>query len=170
LPSPEDKYLKSSFYEQLTEHVFISEVLQEAWFRFGKVVDVCRSEIDATGYDVMLECNGIIRHVQLKSSDKEAKAANQKVNIALSARPSGCVVWIFREEDPVSYRVALKYRFFGSQAGRPLDLSKFQIARHTKGNSKGVKGERPNIRIIPKKEFVRIDDTKCLLQKLFDLA
>ncbi|MFN0156940.1 MAG: hypothetical protein ACKVRP_02580 [Bacteroidota bacterium] len=170
MPNAEDKYLKSSFYEQLTEHAFISEVLQEAWFRFGEVVDVCRSEIDATGYDIMLECRGIIRHVQLKSSDKDSKAANQKVNIALSARPSGCIVWLFRKEDPVNYRIILKYRFFGKKPGRPLDLSKFRVARHTKGNSKGIKGERPNIRIIPKKEFVPIDDTKGILQKLFGLA
>ena len=31
---------KSSFYEQLVEHVFISEVLQEVWYRFGLTVEV----------------------------------------------------------------------------------------------------------------------------------
>ena len=39
--------LKSSFYEQLVEHVFISEVLQEAWYRYRQTVEVLRSEIDA---------------------------------------------------------------------------------------------------------------------------
>jgi hypothetical protein len=28
-----------------------SEVLQDAWFRFGETVEVLRSEVDASGYD-----------------------------------------------------------------------------------------------------------------------
>ena len=31
-PAHEDAYLKSGFFEQLVEHAFISEVLQEAYF------------------------------------------------------------------------------------------------------------------------------------------
>jgi len=48
-------YLKSNFFEQLVEHAFISELLQEAWFRYGKTVEVLRSEIDTSGYDLLLE-------------------------------------------------------------------------------------------------------------------
>jgi hypothetical protein len=33
------RYLKSNFYEQLVEHAFISELLQEAWFRYGHTVE-----------------------------------------------------------------------------------------------------------------------------------
>jgi hypothetical protein len=44
------RYLKSNFYEQLVEHAFISELLQEAWFRYGKTVEVLRLE----GYGVRL--------------------------------------------------------------------------------------------------------------------
>lgn len=170
MPTKEDRYLKSSFYEQLTEHVFISEILQETWFRFGQVVDVSHSEIDATGYDVILECAGIVRHVQLKSSDRDAKAASQKVNVALSTKPSGCVVWLFREEDPTNHRITLQYRFYGDKPGNRLDLSEFPRAKHTKGDAQGIKAERPNIRVIPKKEFVRVADTKSLLEKLFGLT
>ncbi len=40
-PQPSGKTsLMSSFYEQLVEHVFISEVLQEAWYGFGLAVEV----------------------------------------------------------------------------------------------------------------------------------
>ena len=46
-----DTSTKSSFYEQLVEHVFVSEVLQEAWYAHGQIVEVLRSEIDASGYD-----------------------------------------------------------------------------------------------------------------------
>jgi hypothetical protein len=56
----EDQYQKSSFFEQLVEHAFISELLQEVYYRFGRTMEVLRSEIDAAGYDVVFECNGVI--------------------------------------------------------------------------------------------------------------
>ena len=84
LKSSEDVSLKSTFYEQLVEHVFVSEVLQEVWYRFGETAEVLRSEIDSSGYDVVLECNGYLRHIQLKATKTNAKASSQKVNIALA--------------------------------------------------------------------------------------
>ena len=166
--SHEDTYRKSSFYEQLVEHVFISEVLQEVYFRYKKTVEVLRSEVDASGYDVVLECNGILRHVQLKTSGEKAKTASQKINVALATKPSGCVIWIQRQE--VNNRMQLKYLFFGADAGQPLLLhEKLKVGKHTKGNKDGVKAERQSIRVIPKARFDRIDTTTELVAKLFNL-
>jgi|688.fasta_scaffold187823_3 hypothetical protein len=168
LTSDEDTYLKSSFYEQLVEHVFISEVLQEVWFRFGKTVEVLRSEVDASGYDVVLESNGVLRHVQLKTSKIGGKTANQKVNVALASKPSGCVVWILRNENQQNHRMRLQYRFFGAAAGQPLpSLEGFRVGKHTKGNKDGIKAERQSIRVIPKGSFERIDSTTELVRRLF---
>ena len=164
------RYLKSNFYEQLVEHAFISELLQEAWFRYGKTVEVLRSEIDSSGYDLLLECNGVIRHVQLKNSIAGAKTAYQKINIALSEKPSGCVVWLMREEDESKNRINLKYLYFGDVPGKPLpSLEPFKIAKHTKGNAQGVKKERPLIRQIPKSKFIKLSGINELLGKLFGL-
>lgn len=82
----EDMYLKSSFYEQLVEHVFISEVLQEVWFRFGKVAEVLRAEVDASGYDIVLECNNVLRHVQLKTSKDGVKAERSAIRVVPKGR------------------------------------------------------------------------------------
>ena len=120
--SPDDAYLKSMFYEQLVEHVFVSEVLQEVWYFFGETVEVLRSEVDSSGYDVVFECKGVLRHVQLKTSKADAKASRQKVNLALADKPSGCVVWIIRHEDRKSCRMRLSYLFFGDEAGQRLDV------------------------------------------------
>ena len=162
---------KSSFYEQLVEHVFISEVLQEVWYRFGKTVEVLRPEVDASGYDVVFECNGFIRHVQLKASLVGGKTARQKVNIALAEKPSGCIVWIVRDEDQDTHRMSLTYRYFGNDAGSPLpSLDNYSVARHTKGNKDGVKAERPFIRVIPKGDFTAINTTTELVARLFGLG
>jgi len=163
-------YLKSNFYEQLVEHVFISELLQEAWFRYSKIIEVSRSEVDASGYDLLLECNNVIRHVEMKTSIAGARRNSQKINAALSDKPSGCVVWIIREEDEDTCRVKLRYLFFGNSPGEQLpSLEYFKTAKHTKGNVQGVKKERPLIRQIPKSKFIELSGIKELLEKLFGL-
>ncbi len=165
----ENTFRKSAFYEQLVEHVFISEVLQEAWYRFGHTVEVLRAEVDASGYDVVLECNGFLRHVQLKTSRVGGKTARQNVNIALARKPSGCVIWIIREEDRSKYRMRLSYRFFGAEAGSPLPpLDDYKTAKHTKGNKHGVKSVRRAIRVVPIRYFTKINTTTELVARLFD--
>lgn len=169
--SHEDTFLKSSFYEQLVEHVFISELLQEVYYRYGMTVEVLRSEIDASGYDVVFECNGIIRHVQLKTSKVDGRTSRQKINVALAEKPSGCVVWIIRHEGTSDCRMRLSYRFYGSDDGQPLpSLEGFNIAKHTKGNKDGIKAERPSIRVIPKGQFRIIETTTELAKCLFSLS
>jgi hypothetical protein len=161
---------KSSFYEKMVEHVFISEVLQEAWYRYKKAVEVLRSEVDSSGYDVVLECNGIVRYIQLKTSLADAKRANQNVNVALAEKPNGCVIWLFREKDPNTFRVILRYKFFGNGPGQPLpSLESYRIGKHSKGNAQGVKLERPSIRLVPRGAFSKVEDTNKLLKVLFGL-
>ena len=158
--SRDDTFLKSSFYEQLVEHVFISEILQEVYFGHGLTVEVLRSEVDALGCDLVLDCNGILRHIQLKTSKPESRTARQKVNAALGTKPGGCVVWILRHEDPTIKRMRLSYRFFGGAPGKPLpSLAKFKVAKHTKGDASGRKKERPGIRVVPKGAFTTIETT-----------
>lgn len=169
-PGPDHSYLKSTFCEQLVEHVFIAEVLQEAWYRFGKTVEVLRSEVDASGYDVVLECNGILRHIQLKTS-KPDKNGKQPINVALAEKPSGCVVWLFRHEDPQSCRMRLTYHFFGGEPGQSLpSLDSFALGRRTTPNKDRVKPLRPSIRRVPKGQFVSLRDTTVLIERLFGLT
>lgn len=164
----DDTSHQSTFYEQLVEHVFISEVLQEVWYGFGKTIEVLRSEVDASGYDVVFECDGILRHVQLKTSKADAKTSRQNVNTALAKKPSGCVVWIVRQEDQESRRMKLSYRFFGGKPGEPLpSLEGFSIAKHNKGDAAGTKKERPNIRVVPKSKFLTVTTTRELVERLF---
>lgn len=166
----EDAYLKSMFYEQLVEHVFVSEVLQEGWYYFGETVEVLRSEVDSSGYDVVFECNGILRHVQLKTSRPDAKAKGQKVNVALANKPGGCIVWLIRHEDPQTCRMRLSYLFFGGEPGQPLpSLEGLKVARHTKANADGVKTERTAVRVVPKSRFVPVPSTRELVGCLFGL-
>jgi hypothetical protein len=167
----DEQFLKSTFYEQLVEHVFIAEILQEVWYRHGKTTEVLRSEVDASGFDLVLECQNIMRHVQLKTSGINSKTTTQKVNIALAQKASGCVIWLLRHEDSVTHRMNLKYLFFGARPGEPLpSLDGFKVGKHTKVSKAGIKGERPFIRVVPKRHFELLPSITELVQRLFGLA
>jgi hypothetical protein len=169
--APDATYLKSTFYQQLVEHVFIAEVLQEAWFGFDQVVEVLRAEVDASGYDVVFECGGVLRHIQLKTSKRDGKRKSVNVNIALANKPGGCVVWLLREDDRTTRRVGLAYLFFGGMPGEKLPaLDGFGVGKHSKGDSTGKKSKRPAIRLIPKTKFTKVESVRELVEKLFGLT
>lgn len=169
-PPAEDPSRKSGFFEQLVEHAFISEILQEVYFGCGQVIEVLRSEVDAYGYDLILECNGIMRHVQLKTSRDDGKTSVQKVHTTLATKPGGCVVWVIRHEDIEKRSMRLSYRFFGGVPGNPLpSMSAFKVATHTKGDAAGKKNERPAIRVVPKGKFQAVETTGELVAALFGI-
>lgn len=160
--------MRFSFFEQLVEHVFVSEILQEVYYGRGQVVEVLRSEVDSYGYDLILESNGVMRHVQLKTSRPDARASGQKLHMKLGEKPGGCVIWVIRHKCPVSRRMRLRYRFFVGAPGERLpDVSGFKVAKHNKGDATGRKKERPAIRVIAKSRFQLIETTSELVRVLF---
>ena len=156
--------LHSSFREKLLEHVFVAELLQEVWLGNRQMVEVLRSEVDNSGYDLLLERGGVIRYVQLKSSRLGAKTSRQTVNSHLADKPGGCVIWLVFQE--CNQRVKLEYLVFPDDpSGRP-DLGN-KIGRHTKANATGYKAERPNTRVISKSLFRKKQTTSDLVGWLF---
>ena len=79
-------------------------------------IEVLKSEVDRAGYDIVLEENGIIRHVQLKSSFIGSKVREVSVSTRLLAKPGGCVRLEF---DADTQRIE-KYLWFGGSAGSAL--------------------------------------------------
>lgn len=140
----------SSRREMVLDHMFVGELLRHLWCTRDGNVEVLRSQVDNAGYDVVLECDGIIRHVQLKSSHRDSKTREVGINIALSAKPSGCVIWTFFDQKTLELG---PYLWLGSEPGKPLPPLGERIARHSKGNKEGFKAERPNLRLIRKGEF-----------------
>jgi hypothetical protein len=76
----------------LIEHLFIGELLKHSWLHDQASLEISKPELDRAGHDIILESNGITRHVQLKSSARTAKTASQKIHVDLADKPSGCVI------------------------------------------------------------------------------
>jgi len=158
-------FLSSSFREKLIEHLFVGELLKLSWQRGDCSLEIARPEVDNRGYDLIAENNGIVRHIQLKASHLKAKASKQSVHVALESKPSGCVIWVFFDQEALTLGPFL---FFGAKAGKSLpSISNFKIAKHTKGNAQGLKAERPEIREIPKSRFRKLLSTTEVYDELF---
>lgn len=157
--------LYSSYREALLEHLFAGEVMRHLW-RNGIVrMEMLKPQVDDSGYDIVLEANGVTRHVQLKSSHHGSATARVGVNIGLARKPSGCVIWMHFDPDTLELGPFL---WFGGPPGEPLPaVSDFAVAKHTKGNAQGIKAERPNIRVVPKAMFTRVDTITELVTRLF---
>lgn len=156
--------LFSSYRDALLEQLFLGALMRELW-RAGARMDVLKPEVEDAGYSIVLEANGVIRHVQLKSSHHGSSTAETKVNMYLAQKPGGCVIWI--QFDEASLELG-PFLWFGGHPGEPLpDVTALRVAKHTKANAEGVKLERPNIRILPKGRFEPVESVGQLLIKLF---
>ena len=161
----EEHSLNSSFREKLIEHLFVGELLKLSWINREFSLEVSKPEVDNSGYDLIAESKGILRHIQFKAAFVGAKTSRQKIHISLSNKQSGCVVWVYFDQESLDLGPFL---FFGGKPGEPLpDLSELKIARHTKGDADGYKAERPNIRTINKGSFTRYETIVALYSALF---
>ncbi len=155
----------SSYRERLLEHIFVGEIMRRLWAQGITELEVLKPQVDDSGYDIVLEANSVMRHVQLKASHHGSSAREIKANIRLATKPGGCIVWVKFDADTL---VPGPFLWFGGAPGEPLpDISKYPIAKHTKGNAQGVKAERPNIRLIPRSHFQLVENVDELLSLLF---
>ena len=155
----------SSYREKLIEHLFVGELLKLSWINGDCQLEVAKPEVDNSGYDVIAEANRVVRHIQLKTSYIGGKTSRQKVHVKLAEKPSGCVVWIYFNEDTLELG---PFYFFGGKPGEPLPgIEGAKVARHTKGDQVGYKAERPNIRELNKGVFTCFESVEALYSVLF---
>jgi hypothetical protein len=153
-------FLHSSLREKLLEHVFIAELLKSLWRRGRRDIEVLRAEVDRGGYDVVVDCGNVCRHIQLKATRAGSQTKSVNINTALSSKPSGCVVWMVF--DPSLLNLG-PFLWFGAEPGQALPDLGTHIARHTRGD----KAERPALRVLHKSRFSSIDSMDELIRALF---
>lgn len=159
--------LHSSLREKILEHLFIGDVLKSLWQKGLRDIEVLKAELDSGGYDVVISCQEIIRHIQLKASCKGSATSEQKVQLSLGTKPSGCVVWM--QFDPEGLNLGPFY-WFGGLPGQPLpDITNKKVAKHTKGNAQGEKLERPNLRVLVKRDFIKLETINDAVFQLFGI-
>ncbi len=157
-------------FELMLENLFLSELLQEMWFARRQVVDVLHSPVDAYGYDLVLQCGRVTRHVQLKTKRLTGKTATCKLSTLLYNQPAACVVVLEWNIPPGESRLALTYRWFGGGPDEQIPSLGNKLAKHTKGDSQGIKKEKPLHRVIALGKFDKVSSMGSIAERLFGPA
>src|SRR6266436_10004037 len=147
----------SSLREQALGHLFLGQLLAFMWRNGARDIEVLKSEVDRGGYDVVLEANGIIRHVQLKSSFRGSKVREVDISTKLLHKPGGCILWLEFDRETLAIE---RFYWFGGEAGNGLPDLGERISRHSKGNGKGEKNERLGHRVLAKRDFQMLVDIR----------
>ncbi|MGN3973653.1 hypothetical protein [Tsuneonella sp. SYSU-LHT278] len=158
--SPEHSVLR----EKVVEHVFLAELSRTLLLDLKMPFEVLRAEFDAFGYDLVIEANGVLRHVQLKATRASGARASVDVQLALARKPGGCVVWIVVEPDTLEPG---SFLWFGGAPGAPLPDTGDRSVRHSRADATGEKKVRPGLRRIPRGMFRRIDTMRELAIAMF---
>lgn len=154
----------SSLREQALSHLLLWQLAATRWRTGRHDLEVLKSEVDRGGYDIVLEAAGIIRHVQLKSSITGSKVSEISISTRLSDKPSGCVIWL--DVNPATLEIE-RYFWFGGPPGSKLPALGSRISKHSRGDSTGMKAERPMHRQIKKSCFEPLSSAADLMVRLF---
>ncbi len=160
-PAP---YHDSTVLEKTLEHRFVADLTARLWLDGCRDFEVLRSDVDANGYDIVVEAKGVMRHVQLKSMVRGGKKQEVSVNIRLAGKPSGCVIWY--DYDPQTLALG-PFRWFGTLPHLRLPDPGDTAAKHSRGNADGTKFARSGHRVIRKSGFTKIGTMDELLIALF---
>jgi hypothetical protein len=154
----------SSLREQALVHLFLGHLLAFMWRNGRHDIEVLKSEVDRGGYDVVLEANGILRHIQLKSSFRGSKVREVDVSTRLSIKPGGCILWLEFDRESLAIE---RYYWFGGEPGTGLPDLGPRVSRHSKGNSEGEKNERPIHRVLTRGRFESLVAIGEVVDRLF---
>lgn len=155
----------SVYREMVLEHLFVGEIMRYHWKHGLPHVEILKSQIDASGYDIVLESGCITRHIQLKASHVGSHTPHVPINIALAQRPSGCIVWMIFDPHDLDFK---RFLWFGGTPGSPLPpIDDFKVATHNKRNAQGIKTERQHIRLVPKRVFTELSSIAKVDFRLF---
>lgn len=150
----------SATREKVLEHRFVADVSAELWRRGVFDFAVSWSEVDNSGYDVILEANGITRHVQLKAMHLKSTTAEFPLQARLETKPCACVVLMLHDARTLAIH---EYRWFGAPPGEKLPALGELVGKHTRGD----KSARPSIRRLQKKRFDALPGIEALVDCLF---
>ncbi len=165
--APAGHSTESSLREKIIEHLFVGDLMRCLWRRGERDIEMLRPEVDRGGYDLVLEVHGITRHIQLKSSHRDAATSQVNAHVNLTRKPSACIIWIMF--DPHSVELGPFLWFGGSPREAIIDLGD-KVARLSRGNSEGYKAERPHHRVVKKGRFTRLATIEEVGDALFGPA
>lgn len=159
---------RSSYIENVLGHALVAELSSLVWSRdpFSSL-QVFNSEVDDSGFDLVLGLGSQLRYVQLKQAHEEKNPAYCSIRLSFSSMPGSCVVLM-------SYSIAelrlTKYRFFGGSPHEPMSAIGGMRTSPGRRDATGERKVRSNYRDVPYKQFQGPLSSVQLLDLLFPKA
>jgi len=150
--------------ENIIEHEFLGQLGRCLWLQGIKDFEILRGDTDDHGHDVIVEANGVMRHIQLKAMYDKGRRRDVNVHVKLLQKPSACVIWLIY--DPATLEIS-NFRWFGGEPGQPLPDIGDRAVKHSRANAQGIKAVRPNLRNVPQSWFDITDNIEELAKWLF---
>jgi hypothetical protein len=132
----------SPMIEKILEYRFLADLTSALWVD-DIPCDVMRSDVDHHGYDLAIEANGILRHIQLKGKTHGAETNEWHFNVNLWKRGSGCIV-ILEHKDKCSEISDI--RFLGGDPGQRL-TDFFPLLTDKRQEKHLSEGEKPSKKV-----------------------
>ena len=158
----------SSYVENALRHIFLSDLFRAVWQRdYAQKLQIYNNEVDDSGFDLVANLDGIVRHIQLKATHTKGSARSISAHTALGLAQGGCIVWMFYRASDLAIE---HYRFFGQHAGSGdamPDISLRPAALTQRRDIRGLRRARTNHRVIPRSAFDGPLDIDGLLDALF---
>ncbi len=158
---------RSSHVENVLRHAFLAELASEVWRDDPhEPLGISNTEVDDSGYDVVLERNAIIRRIQLKQHHEGKAPKAFSVRVEFATYPGSCIVAIahsLADLKPTSYS------FYGS--GPEDSMPYIEAHRTTKASGRrtaeGARVLRLKYRDVPFSRFKKNLSMPQLIEELF---
>lgn len=158
---------RSSYVENVLIHRLVSGLAGELWRRDPTVpLHIFNSEVDDSGFDLVLACGSWQRYIQVKQVYLKGSASKFSVRLEFTRLPGSCVVVVVHSESDLAVE---HYLFFGASPNEPMPSVKDEKASVSpiKRGEDGKKKVRPHYRDIPRRKFIGPLNTGELLDVLF---
>lgn len=158
---------RSSYVENVLIHRMVAALAGELWRRDPTApFNIFNSEVDDSGFDLVLACAEKHRYIQVKQVHLNGVAVKFSVRLEFTRLPGSCVVVIVHTESELKID---HFLFFGASASDPMpNVETERVAVSTvKRGEDGKKRIRPHYRDIPRKKFKGPLNTSQLLDALF---
>lgn len=158
---------RSSYVENVLTHLLVGALASELWRRDPTTpLNIFNSEVDDSGFDLVLSCNQNLRYLQIKQVHLNGRASKFSVRHDFSLIMGSCVVVIVHAADDLSID---HYLFFGGSVNEPMPSingNKASISPGRRG-ADGTRKVRQHYRDIRRSKFKKLMSVSELVDALF---
>jgi hypothetical protein len=109
---------RSSYVENVLVHRMVSSLAGELWRRDPtQPLHIFNSEVDDSGFDLVLGCGAKLRYIQVKQVHANGAASKFSVRLDFTRMPGSCIVVVVHTEDEL---LVDHFLFYGGSVHEPM--------------------------------------------------